>query len=280
MSGEIKLNLTYPEYVALDGARLSHLRKFKQSPAHYRHAETEPEEDTDSLRMGRCAHLLTFEPERAMKRIVLWDGGRRFGKEWDAFKRQHKGREILKQDELDECRAIAQAARMSSMTAPYVNGGQGELTLQWVDEETGIPCKARLDFVTSSGIIADLKTARDASPVVFGRSCASFDYHAQAAFYVDGYKACTGKELPFVVVAVEKSGDHVTQVYTIGEADLDAGRYAYGQWLTTLKKCRETGRWDGYAEGPIALSLPAWATLASEEDLSELGLQIDEKEVA
>lgn len=276
MKGEIQFGLSYEDYDAIEAARLSLLRFMKQSPAHYRHAETKPRIDTDSLRLGRVTHRLALEPERVMAHIAIWDGGRRFGKEWDSFRRKNSHKEILKPDELDECRSIAQAARLNQMTAPYLNGGQGEVTLRWTDEETGVLCKARLDFVAAIGVIADLKTCRDASPVGFGRSCASFDYHAQAAFYVDGYKACTGKELPFVVVAVEKSAPHVSQVYTLGEADLDAGRYAYGTWLSMLKKCRETGRWDGYAEGPMALSLPNWVT-GAEEDVGadELGLVVN-----
>ena len=279
MKNEILLGLSYEEYDALEGARHSRLRKFKLSPAHYRHSETVKEEDTDAKRIGRVTHTATLEPERFLKRVVIWDGGTRRGKEWEAFKRKHADREILKPDEAEECRNIAQAARLCPMVGPYLNGGKGEVTLRWTDQETGILCKARLDFLADVGAITDVKTTRDASPFGFGRSCANFDYHSQAAFYVDGYKACTGKELPFVVVAVEKEAPHVTQIYTLGGADLDAGRYAYGQWLAQLKQCRESGRWDGYADGPMALSLPQWVT-GSDESVDGLGLQIGEQGAA
>ncbi len=53
-----------------------------------------------------------------------------------------------------------------------LNGGKGmnEVSIVWVDEQTGLKCKARLDRLTvyrGYPFVLDLKTSKDASPSPF-----------------------------------------------------------------------------------------------------------------
>ena len=117
------------EYDKLDAVNWSTLKHLMRSPAHYRAAMLGKSEDTPALKMGRAIHLAAFEPERWKSDVAIWDGGRRFGKEWDTFQADHRGLELLKADEAEEALAIGEAARARAGT--LMAKGQRELTLQW-----------------------------------------------------------------------------------------------------------------------------------------------------
>ena len=137
-------------------------------------------------------------------------------------------------------------------------------------------CKGRLDFVTQSGVLVDLKTTRDASPEGFGRECARYDYHGQAAFYRDGYAAATGQHLPYVLVAVEVNRPYVVQVYRLHDDVLALGREKYRNLLARLNVCRKESRWPGYGDAELDLMLPRWAVPREDEDVTGLDLVIGE----
>jgi hypothetical protein len=259
----------------------STLKALGRSPAHYRHLLLKPREDTPALRLGRCCHLAVLEPERFAAECVRWEGGRRAGKEWEAFRRKHAGAEILTEDEHTQCLAIQAAVRNDATAAKYVSRGQAERTILWTHEAPavgGLPgysvdCKGRVDFVAEVGALVDLKTCRDASPDAFGRSAWNFGMHAQAAFYAAGYEAATGVRLPSVLVAVEKDAPHVVQVYRVPDAVLEAGREHCRALLDRLAVCRRDNHWPGFADGEeLELMLPRWSGVNEDEDADGFGL--------
>ena len=89
--------------------------------------------------------------------------------------------------------------------------------------------------------------------------------YVQAAMYVDGVEAVTGKRLPYLVLAVENTAPFVSQVYAVPDALLERGRREYRDWLGALAACREHKVWPGYATGPVELVLPKWAKDPTEE---------------
>jgi PDDEXK-like uncharacterized protein DUF3799 len=171
------------------------------------------------------------------------------------------------------------------MAAKYISGGVGELSMLWTYtaptigglEGYSVNCKGRIDFATGAGVIVDLKTCRSAAPEKFQRDSWGFKYHTQAAFYVDGYKAATGRELSCVVVAVEAKPPYVVQVRPLDQELIDAGREEYRRLLDHRNLCLTTGNWPGYADGEVALSIPPFARPRDEEDPTGLGLVFSEE---
>jgi hypothetical protein len=275
----IHLNTRRDQYDLIERVNFSTLKHIKKSPKHYRHALTNPSPDTDAKKLGRAVHIGCFEPEKFAFRVVRWDGGTRRGKEWDAFRRANADREILTENEYEECAAIQQAVRSDKRAAPYVSGGRGEVTLAWTDEvkdrganNYSIPCKGRIDFDVPSAIV-DLKTTRDITQEAFGKQVWGLDYHAQAAWYVDGYYRATGIRKPFVMVAVEHTAPYDVVVYHVPERHLEMGREQYRDWLDRLAICRETATWPGYANDcELELELPRWAE--PDDDIGGLGLVV------
>lgn len=266
--------MTREEYDAIDAVNWSTLKHLGRSGEHYLHAlKRENDEDTDARQRGRVLHIAVFEPERLAREVVVYPD-RRAGKEWQAFEAKHAGKEIISSRMWDLAKAIGDRARNHPMAARYLAGGKAEHTVTWTYRSPSVAhlnsfemtCKGRLDFIADVGAIVDLKSTRDGSPTGFGREAARYEYHAQLAFYRDGYEAMTGARLPVIIVAVEAAAPFVVQVYRVDEELLELGRERYELLLAQLRIYRESSRWPGYAEGEMRLELPRWAMGPDEEN--------------
>lgn len=265
----------------------SRLKAMGRSPAHYRDALLRPREDTSALRNGRANHVAVFEPERFAGLVAVWEGARRQGKVWDAFCDANADKDILTRAEYDQLIGMQRAVRQHPVASQYLRRGQAEASILWTHTVKpiggipgySVPCKSRLDYLAPEWIL-DLKTCRDASPAAFGRSAFNFEYHAQAAYYVDAVAAVTGKELPYIIVAAELSPPCVVQVYRLPDYVIAAGRDRYRSLLYQLNECRREDTWGGYSDEELELELPRWSGIETPEpegeSLEDLGLTISQ----
>lgn len=256
------MTLTYAEYRALDAVNISSLLHIARSPAHYRHAIEHGVADTGAMAFGRIGHMAILEPERYADEIAVWDGGRRAGKVWDAWQLEHAGKVQVTMDDHLACMAMSVAVREHPAAGAYLCGAAGlvEHTIEW-RHRSGIRCKSRLDWVDlEHDVVVDLKTARDACELEFGRAAARLRYHTRAAFYSDAYRTCYGKDPTFVLVVVEKEPPFAVACYRVPSDLIEAGRREYDELLGRLKYCRDHGEWPGIArDREVELVLPAWA---------------------
>lgn len=263
------------DYFRNPRVNISTLQHMDKAPIFYRHALLQKFEDTDALKLGRAYHIATLEPEKYLSRCMVWED-RRAGNAWEAFKEEHKGREILTLKENTLCLEIAKAVRADPRTQPYLNRGQREVSMAWtfrVPAAGALPgyefeCKGRLDFVTDAALI-DLKGAADASPRGFERDSWKFHYIAKAAWYSDAYTLITGLRKPFKVVVVEKKPPFAVSIYTIEEAELEVGRTLYRGWLDRLNYCTTNSVWGSYFEGEQPLTIPRWTGFAPDEGFAD-----------
>jgi hypothetical protein len=273
--------LTFADYQAIEAINWSRLKWLSRSPAHYLHNLLNPGGDTAALKRGRAVHIAALEPERFGSLYSVWGGDRRQGKEWDRFEAATaaEGKEVLTSKEYETAKALAIAVRGDAVAARYVTGARTEQVVRWTYKRAdldGVPgyemaCKARLDAVGEMGAV-DLKTARDGSPSAFAREVLRLEYHVQAAWYVDGVKAATGRELPWSWVVVEATAPHVAQVYRADEETLQLGRERYLELLDMLHACTRANHWPGYATTEMTLQLPRWAW-PHDEDVEDIGLE-------
>lgn len=86
---------------------------------------------------------------------------------------------------IDE-RVYKEINNAAANTCPLFSGGKSEVTILWDDDITGVPMKARLDYI-KSGIIPDLKTFSNPNGTSIDRLIANhivkYRYHVQAAIY-------------------------------------------------------------------------------------------------
>ena len=143
--------------------------------------------------------------------------------------------------------------------------------LTWTDRETGLACKSRLDWLSSSQpAVLDLKFTADIDARRFGWTAARLGYHLQAAFYVMGAAANGLGELPFVIAAVQADPPHDVAIYQVDEDAMWAGEKECRRLLRMVAECRASGRWPGRYQGEQVLRLPAWAFGDENDDALDL----------
>ncbi len=254
--------MTFQEYLALDGLNWTTLKAMEDSPLAMLHRQKTPSEDTPSRVLGRATHMAILEPDRFETDVITYDS-RRAGKAWEAFKESNASRTILKVSELETCQDMAAAVRGDSAAMRYLRHGRAELTIRWRDPDTGVPRKARLDWLTvhdGQVILVDLKTARDITERGMAQAAARFGYHGQLASYMDGLRVLGVRVARVVMLVVRNRAPYDVGVFELGEDALEAGWTWYRRLLDLAAKCAKEGRWPGRYDGAEqTLALPGWA---------------------
>ena len=245
------------------------------SPEHYQAYLTEQREETPAMKIGTAVHMAVLEPEMFSYAYTVLDdseiiaeiGGAKPRatkqyKEWlSARKKEIGSRILLDADEEKYIMDIANSVRSRPTTNKILSvTGVFESSFFWTDEETGVACRCRPDFLRDDGYIIDLKTTEDASPWGFERSAEKYRYWVQAAFYKQGVEAVTGEPVKgFIFIAVEKKPPYAVACYVADDAMIEAGNKEVSRCLAIYKACDESGDWPGYPDGIMPLSRPAWA---------------------
>lgn len=258
---------SHDAYREIDAINISTLKVMRDSPAKYVYRLAHPQEDRALLMVGRAGHTLTLEPEKFAAEYAVFDGPRRAGQAWAKFEMENEGKTILRADEYERCRGIADAVRSHVIAAQYLAAGEAEKVLRWKDKATGLECKARLDWLSSSvPSLADLKITASIEARIFGVRAARLGHHLQAAFYTAGARANGLGELEFKIIAVEPEPPHEVAVFHVGEDELWAGEQEVAALLQRVAECRASGQWPSRYVGEQVLRLPAWAYGESESD--------------
>jgi len=203
-------------------ATVASLSPLSVVPAKGRAYRNQQRRDTPALVVGRAAHAFILEGEKvyAARFAVMPDVDRRTkaGKSMlAAWLLDNENKTGITVDQDFQVRGMAAAVRRCAAARRLLVNGLAERAIFWSDLGTGLPCKARLDYITEDGTLVDLKTCQDATESGFTRSVALFRYHIQASFYMRAYREFHGGDSPpFRFVAVEK-----IPPYSVGVCDLD-----------------------------------------------------------
>lgn len=201
----------------------------------------------------------------------------------DELKQQYAvtnaGRTILQPEQWEQLIRMRDAVMAHPAARALLSvKGWSELSAYWTDPVTGELCRCRPDYWRHDGVIIDVKTTEDASEEAFARSIASWRYHVQNPFYIDGcaealrqsdnYSAFDGNPPPvstaFVFLAVEKTACVVNgksmgvAVYVLDADSVALGRALYRANLDTYAQCVASGEWPGYGDRIKPIRLPAW----------------------
>lgn len=150
-------------------------------------------------------------------------------------------------------------------------GGAAEVSAFWVDDATGVKCKARFDYLPEKQtgrriIVPDLKSAVSADPGEFSRAAARYGYVLQQVHYGNALIHLGIDEDPaFVFVVVEKDTPHLVNVGQFAnEVDVALSAAALDKALRLYRDCLAADRWPGWA-GVTDLELPTWHRYDLEE---------------
>lgn len=238
------------------------LDKIRKSPAHFKEWTKNPPEPTPAMVIGQRCHTAILESHDFLRNLVLQpeiNKRTKAGKEeWEAFQKANEGKIIVKKDEFDQIQGIVNAVYSHPIASEILRDGKAEQSIIWEDEETGIACRCRPDYLRNDDVFVDVKTTVDASFREFQRSVAKFRYHVQSAFYMDGINQHRDVK-NFILIAVEKTPPFGIGIYHLDLGTVEEGRKQYREDLTTYAECLKTNKWPGYAAEIQTMGLPAWA---------------------
>ena len=265
----ISCGLSFEDYRALDAASSHALSTLlDKSPAHLRGMERAP---SAAMALGTAVHMMLMEPARAAMEIAVapeCDRRTKAGKsDWEEFQSASTDKLILAHEQFDTASRMCQSVMGHSVARILFEKGQAELTMVALDDETGLLCKGRLDWLpTGHDVLIDLKTTKSAAPHDVARDAARYAYHQQAAFYSFLWEKLTNERRPFLFVFIESCAPFSVSVFELDEDALRAGERRYRKALQIWAECKKTGRWHDYLwnerEGCHeigTLSLPKWA---------------------
>lgn len=288
-------NMPMEQYHAIDAASNSRLTRLRQSPAHLRSYLDEPKKDTKALVIGRAAHTTILEPDmfdstfrvaqQCMSQTAKLERCSKMGTQyygdllgWRCSTEAHSrglptpDTELLALPEADfiACQGMRRAVMGRATARGLLTGAEDvEVSLVWVDAETGVLCKARPDVLNRRlNTIADLKSTRDASEREFARSIFTYGYHRQGAFYLDGATTLGIEVEHFAILPVEKVPPFASATYRLTEGAIDAGRDQLRTLLARYAECLATNTWPAYPDEVRDVSLPDYAWRQIEEEVA------------
>lgn len=270
----VKFDLSNGDYHADSAIGKSDLVLAARSVLHYQSAKAAPRRETPAMRIGSATHAAILEPEEYAARYAAMPPCDRRTKEGKAlaaeFEAANAGKTVISQDEAETIDRMRLSILAHPIARQLVSGGRAEASVFWTDPATCLRCKCRPDYLLlDQHTVVDLKTTEDASTWPFARSCATYKYNAQQAWYMDGLQAEGLDVDSFLFVAVEKEPPHAVAVYTIEPAAVEAGRAWCRAALENLavyydRVANGEEPYAGYPPVVAEISLPVWATRKEE----------------
>lgn len=282
-------DMPFEEYHSIDAFSASGMRYLARSAWHYRNrVETVP---TRPMLRGTLAHCAILEPHALATRyaVVPADAPKRptdaqwaakksnessqAAKDWwTAFAEEVGGRTIVSAADFAITQEQLAACAANPMIAELLATGYGEASVFWIDEATGVYCKARPDWVHPVNDrkvrLLDLKSTVDESPAAFGRTAARMGYHRQAAHYSAGFARATGLEvIDFTLAAVTSARPVLAVPYLLIDEIATQGATECRELLELYAECLKTDRWPSYGPGYQMLDFPAWAKDSEEVEV-------------
>ena len=233
---------------------------YDKTPAHFKYGERKAKNAFD---VGEAIHLAVLQPDVFETRVIRGPADRR-GNNWKEFQAEavSSKRLLLTSGDFDEALEVRDSVHADSWINRMIVSTHSmvEYSGYWIDPETGVLCRCRPDLYRPDlGIMFDLKTTRSAAEEAFTRDVGNYGYHAQEAFYGDGFRALGARVDAFVFIALEKDTPYCRAVYDIEPAFVEEGRQIMRRALKTYNQCQTYNIWPGYPAEVMTLSPKKWA---------------------
>lgn len=253
MTAQGHKNLPFGEYLAIDALSSSGVRRIVPccknhplaSPAHYQAYLSDDDEPTKDMRLGTLFHTAFLEPERFAKIKTV-------GTPPTLKKKQKEDTENIYaiKSEYELAKAAATSAlkditKDEDLSSAYFGKDcYRELSVTWTDERTGVPCKARLDWLsTNRPAILDFKFTLKPDARQFKWSVLDHGYDIQAAYYINAAYQLTGEVLPFIFVTIDRKYPHTVSLYELDSKWIVEAEEKIDMAMDLYAQCRESGEW-------------------------------------
>jgi len=195
---------------------------------------------------GSLAHCYILEPHMLNKDFAIFQGFRKSGKDWEAFKEAELNglkRTILSKPQQKRVLNWVKGYEKNKTAVELVEPCQAELSL--FGDMDGVPIKVRADAINiDEGYIADVKTTSyDTDVDSFKQTVKDFGYDLSAALYSAMFEIHYKKKFEFYFVVLGKK-DASCEVFKLSEESRKRGMEAIKKALSLYKKCVKLGKWE------------------------------------
>ena len=225
-------------------------------------------DDTTSRKFGRATHKRVLEPAEYAAELLVSDvcaaitgkgmrcvnqGKYYLSGQWYCGTKSHKPSgaaeplDYVNPDEVDRIEQIAERLHSHFAMDLLKAKGFSEVSLAW--EYLGLLLKGRIDRLECHNEFAiDLKKVQvgKGSKTDCREAIKKWSYHKQAAMYVNGVEAITGKRPNFYWVFVEENRPFDLNILQASEEDLEIGWAEITKVLRGYANCVKAGRFPGY----------------------------------
>lgn len=270
--------MVWSDYNRLDAYRSSDIRIAAERSLAHMEAQRDlvTEDESTALQIkGSALHARLLDADEwslyAQAPAWLTNKSRKKDKEeWARLVKEHGEPYVLKHHEYAD--VVGQAERILSkpLLRTALKDGRSELTFVWPDKDTGLWCKARLDWLTTIGprvTILDLKGTGDARRHAFQYKIRDYRYDLQGAHY-DAAVAFFGiKSDDYTLLASEWVKPYECKLFRMRERTMVLAETQRAQIMERIAEAEQTGIWPGYPDEPETIGLPYGMEKALEEDL-------------
>lgn len=245
--------------VSSSGLRTIFLQSLKHFWDQYVNPLREDRKQTEPMILGRAGHHLllgeadyrkffTVQPAKYLSKGEEkdWNNNATVCKEWHG-KQALAGLTVLTAKQVEAIKGIAKSLAAEGPIQGGILNGHIEVSLFWIDPETGIWLKWRPDAIPNySGDFADLKIVADVSDDGIARGIAERGYHQQGALGAEGSRQVLKMEMEhFTLVYAESTRPHCCRFEDVAPEELKSGAMENRAALRLLGRALKTNHWPG-----------------------------------
>jgi hypothetical protein len=265
----LRLEWTPQQYHA-DKAALSAsgARKLLASPARFRYELDHPRPPTRVFDLGHAAHRVVLGAGDELD-ILDYGDYRTKAAQGAARAARAMGKTPVLTHEWAQVREMHAAVLAHPLASRLLTGGQAEAPMRWIDDATGIPCRALVDYLRPPWLV-DYKTTESASREHLARAVRRYGYHVQAWWYLDGARALELDELPaFVFIAQEKTPPFLVRVFDLADEWFAVAAGDARRAREMFRDCSKTDLWPGYPNRVATIDAPRYLAQDTEWETDE-----------
>ncbi len=245
-------------YFEIDALNHSLLKQFKHTPKHYLAAKSIKSVPTPAMEFGTLVHGILLEDFQIEKDIIIMpdlDKKTKVYKEW--LKTVDNTKLVVSLANYNIAKRMVSNLLAKKSFQKLWNGIYiEEREVEFYYNKDDVECKAKIDIIRE--FIGDVKTMADISPKSVFNSIEKFDYHSQAAWYIEAARIEGWTVNDYYLIAMEKSEPYDSIVYLMPPELIEIGHRLNQERFELYKYCTETGDWFGQEDKVHELAIPSW----------------------
>ena len=235
-------------------------------PALFHYERQHPTPPTDAMEFGTALHTVVLGTGTP---IDVVDAKSWQGKAAQAERAEIRaaGRVPLLPHDFQMVHAMAAKLRRHPLAAALFNPERGmpERSLFWRDQETGVMCRARPDWLPEPVegerlLVPDLKSTGTVDEESLARTIATFSYYQQADFYENGIRALgIADDVAFLLVFISRKPPHLIRIVGVPDIEQMIAAARNKRAIELFAKCTKSGEWPDFGTDITEINTPGWA---------------------